>query len=168
MTNIAQGVHFDLDGDGAAERMSWTAAGADDAFLVLDRNGNGSIDDGTELFGNFTPQPQSDTPNGFIALAVYDRAENGGNEDGVLSSADAIFGALGFWIDWNHDGLSQSNEYRWVEDTPVRAFQLDYWESQRRDRYGNEFRYISTVELETRRSRPHRKLAVDVFFLREN
>lgn len=161
-TTAETGVPFDIDGDGRLDPIAWTSGDAEDAFLALDRNGNGRIDSGLELFGNHTAQPASDDPHGFLALAEFDRAANGGNGDGVISALDRAFGSLVLWVDRNHNGASEPGELDPLRAHGVVSIDLDFKSSRRKDPHGNVLRYRSGVELEGKKGTD----AVDVFFRR--
>ena len=166
LTSALNGVSFDINADGITEQIGWPAVGSDDAFLVLDRDNNGKIDDGSELFGNFTPQP---TPpagaekNGFLALAEYDKSANGGNGDGWIGPNDSIYSQLRLWQDINHNGVSESSELKTLMELGLRRIDLDYRSSQRIDEFGNQFRYRARVK--DAQGQQFSRWAWDVFFV---
>ena len=145
LTSAKEGASFDFSGNGAVELASWTHGGSDNAWLVLDRNGNGTIDSGKELFGNYTLQPPSRHPNGFLALAELDDPSNGGDGDGWITHADSMFSELRLWKDLNHDGISQPAELITLEQAGVTGISVNYTTSKWTDQFGNQFRYRSEV-----------------------
>jgi hypothetical protein len=108
----------------------------DVAFLALDRNKNGVIDNGAELFGNHTPLRGVDgtAANGFQALQMFDD-----NQDGVLDKKDLVWWHLLLWTDRNHDGISQPDELVKLAKTSVIELDLDYHWTGRADRAGNRY-----------------------------
>lgn len=145
LTSLEDGVRFEMTTNGHKQQVSWTRRGSDDAWLVLDRNHNGRIDNSTELFGNQTPQPSNPAPNGFLALAVFDMESEGGNNDGLITPEDAIFSNLCVWRDYNHDGVSQPDEIMPLGSVGIEGVDLKYRESRYVDQHGNIFRYWSRI-----------------------
>jgi hypothetical protein len=160
-------VSFDIRATNSPIQLAWTAAGSGNAFLAFDRNHNGRIDNGKELFGNVTEQPASEAPNGFLALAEFDKAENGGNSDGIIDKRDAVFSKLLLWIDENHDGISQPNELHSLPELGVFSLGLQYRNDRHFvDQYGNWFHYQAAVNPDRHDGiSKDGRLAFDVFFV---
>jgi trimeric autotransporter adhesin len=136
-TSITGGVNFDHDGNGFSEATGWISK--TDGLLVVDRNGNGVIDNGSELFGNHTRTASGQVAeNGFLALAAFDS-----NHDGKVDVTDADFGLLRVWIDANGDGLGQADELKTLTAAGVAAVNTGYVEQGITDLYGG---FSPTVE----------------------
>ncbi len=114
LSSVDDGVSFDLLGTGTPVMTAWPRGG--DAFLALDRNENGRVDDATELFGNLTGG--SDHADGFAALAKLDA-----DGDGRITNRDPMFHRLVVWRDARRDGLSSLDELMTL--TEVRVVALD-------------------------------------------
>lgn len=157
LTDLENGAGFDIDADGVAEWISWTDRGSA-SFLALDRNRNGVIDDGNELFGTATmqlPYPGEER-NGFVALRLLDA-----NNDQQINIADPEFSNLLLWRDQNQNGVSEADEIT-NASSELWSIRTGYVTSRSRDRHGNLFRWMGRGE---GLNGEHVK-ATDVVFLR--
>ncbi|WP_160016465.1 calcium-binding protein, partial [Pseudomonas sp. 8BK] len=112
------GITFDSDGDGLKTGTGWVKG--DDGFLVLDRNSNGTIDTGKELFGVDTVKVNGQlATDGFDALRDLD-----GNADGVFDAQDEQFANVRVWQDKNQDGIAQANELKSLAEHNITAINL--------------------------------------------
>ena len=117
-SNGHKGALFDHSNDGIRTATGWV--GKDDGFLVYDRNGDGVVNNGSELFGDNTPLKNGErAANGYQALAELD--DNG---DGKVDAADSAFAKLRVWRDLNQDGISQQGELLTLDDAKVKALNL--------------------------------------------
>jgi hypothetical protein len=169
LTGLDDPVSFDIDADGLLETLGWTKRNTRQGFLCLDRNQNGRIDSGAELFGNYALLSNGETAaNGFRALADFDKPEQGGNNDGVIDSRDAIFNRLRVWVDRNHNGRSESDEIFTLAQAGVLRIELRYEYGRRTDQYGNEFRFKGRAWLRSGTESLHPVRVYDVYFVGHN
>ena len=84
--------------------------------------------------------------NGFVALAEFDLAVNGGNRDGIISKDDTVFSSLLLWQDVNRNGISESPELHTLKEFGIKTLELDFKESKQTDEHGNKFRYRAKVK----------------------
>ncbi|MEO1660450.1 MAG: calcium-binding protein [Pseudomonadota bacterium] len=137
---------FDIDNDGIRERTSWVGPG--DGLLALDRNANGKIDNGAELFGYgstfsggaswilpaqtggfFEPKPiglsgpgdlEHKYQSGFELLSELDTSG-----DGFITSSDQDYDDLRIWRDLNQDGTSAADELLSLADLGIQSIDLN-------------------------------------------
>jgi hypothetical protein len=111
---------FDVVGSGASFATDWV--GTATPWLAVDLDGNGSIDDGRELFGSMTVLPDGTrAPNGFAALAALDD-----DHDGRITERDAIFDRLLVWRDGDQDRRSSPDELSSARDAGLVSIDLGY------------------------------------------
>jgi hypothetical protein len=160
------GVMFDLMANGSPIRMQWTAPGGNEAFVVIDKNGNGIADDGSELLTNYNWLMLENTvaANGFADLAQYDQTALGGNDDGFISNADAVWHELNLWLDKNADGISTAHEMIKPANIGLTHFYTIPKENKRRDPAGNLLPLWSWGKNATAHGNNKFKM-IDVFFL---
>lgn len=121
-------ITFDLNGDGQTERLSQLSSG--DYFLAFDKNANGVIDNGIELFGD-----QLGDNNGFTALARYDD-----NRDNIIDASDRIFSALRL-LQIDGDGRQTQTT---LQNAGIKALDLRYQQAQQIFSGGDEIAQLGS------------------------
>ena len=154
-TSLANGVMFDYAGTGNPVKTAWATPNC--GFLVRDLNGNGQIDNGGEMFGNFTVLKSGVlATNGFDALAELDT-----NGDGIITQAEATAAGIMIWQDKNTNGKVDPGELLTLAQAGVQSFGTQYTTSHNTDANGNIWRWQGTVNYTTGK----RSVCVDVLFV---
>jgi hypothetical protein len=169
LTSAEHGVEFDLNDNGTKhERVAWTEPDSDDGWLVLDRNGNGQIDSGAELFGSRTPAyanaTEPRTSNGFDALMMTEGPSYGGGvADAAIDARDAIYRQLRVWLDRNHDGKADPGELRTLDSLGIVSLGTDYKKIGRKDQFGNEFSLVGDIVVRDTHGGTRKRKVYDVY-----
>ena len=130
--------YFDLDSNGFAERTAWVDAS--DGLLVLDRNNDGQITSGQELFGDQTLLANGvRAASGFEALKEFDS-----NRDGRIDAKDEVYSKLKIWRDLNGDGISQAEELKGLSDYNIASISLSSTSSNTSDVMNNIQRRVGS------------------------
>jgi hypothetical protein len=163
---------FDIDADVLLDRVAWTAANSGNAWLAYDRNGNGTIDDGSELFGNNTPSFAGQTTlkslNGFEALRFTQGLDYGASYvDDQIDGRDCVFNKLLLWTDANHNGISEPYELESAAGAGLLSVGLTYDERHKRDEYGNQFRLRGSSDWLSGRGKARQSRIWDVWLQTE-
>ncbi len=145
LTSAERGVLFDMNADGVLDWTGWTDWNSGLAFLAIDRNGNGVIDDGSELFGDQTVEGAR---NGFIALAKMNMDLNGGLPRASINADEPLFERLLLWEDENHNGISEPHEIQPAARL-LSDIGLGYGEHRRRDGHGNLLKWKGWASVRT-------------------
>ena len=141
------GIHFDHDGNKFAEQTGWV--GQNDGLLVWDKNGNGQIDNGTELFGNNTVLNNGGkAANGFAALAELDA-----NKDGKVDASDAASSQLRVFRDANSNGVVDAGELLSLAEAGVQSLNTGYTSQAVTDANGNQHLQTGSFTTTTGQSR---------------
>lgn len=136
LTPVADGVRFDIDGDGTLDQVSWPKERSGVAFLALDQDGDGRITGARELIGEHTVPDAGNAPNALLRLAE----EGGAGRTVRLDREHPLFLRLLLWMDGNHDGISEPAELRPAREV-FTAMDLGFSGYHRVDEHGNQARY---------------------------
>lgn len=124
MTDIRDGVLFDMDHSGTLRRSGW--ADSKTGMLVID-DGSGQITNVSQMFSEYyggkagTGGGAGETPfsDGFAALTSEDD-----NRDGVINAHDAIWSKLRVWVDGSHDAKTDAGELKTLSELGITQINL--------------------------------------------
>lgn len=155
-TSPENGAPFIMLPSGGPALWAWPAVGKDRVgWIVRDRDGNGQIDSGSELYGGATPQstPAGQPRHGYTALKEEDT-----NGDGRITSDDVNFSHIAVWFDRNRDGITQNGEIVPLGRLGIVSLDTNYQTISQVDRFGNRFEFQSKAVQQ--RGRVMRELVV--------